>query len=276
MTSEQNSATDEPEGAADGNDTTPIESDTADTVVKEPETAVNDTESEGIDTDSPDAAASESKADRKAARKAEKAAARSGRSGGSAPGESRHWLASLLLSTGVAALAAAVACLGYFGYVGIHAYLSDDGSITALRDDSVDAAEQAVVNVTTIDPNDLDGWDKRVKDTLTGDALKQANGSDLRKMVEQAKQASNGSAGFTITSRITGAAPTEVDLGGDTAKVLVFGIATQAIKANNQQQAKPIAFLVTVVKADGKRKASVMVPLDGIQYSDDGSQGGGN
>lgn len=245
MTSEQNSENAEPAGSPEPSDSTTDES----------VSTAEDSDS----TDVPTAVVTTAKS-----ASAKTAPAKSA----SAEGP-RHWLSSLFLATGVAALAAAVACLGYFGYVGIHAYVSDDGPITQLRDESVDVAEQAVVNATTIDVDDLDGWDRRLKDTMTGDALKQASSSELRKMFDTAKK--NGGAVATITSRITGAAPTEVNLDEDKATVLVFGVATQEVKATREKQQLPLSFLVTVVNVDGKRKVSVMAPLDGIQYTEDGA-----
>ncbi|GED99748.1 hypothetical protein nbrc107696_01950 [Gordonia spumicola] len=190
---------------------------------------------------------------------------------------SRHWLASAALAAASAALVAAVVCLGYFGYVGIRAY-AVDSQRDQVRSGAVDGAEQAILNTFTVDPAHMDAWQKRVASSLTGDALKQAvdeSAQGVIKQVEAAKDKAN-----SIKVRIISSAATEVNADEETAKVLVLSEAT-ASSAPDQPTGQ--SYLVTMVKADGLWKASVIVPLSGIAYDDSSStpilnnnQGGGN
>lgn len=187
-------------------------------------------------------------------------------------GRHRHAVASFLAATGVAALAGAVACLGYFGYVGLNAYFGDAGKVAELRDESVDVAEQAVINISTINGKDLDGWQRQLESSLTGDALKQAHEGAFKDLKERAKA---GNLQSEITAKVTGVAATEVNLEENKANVLVFSISTvKDLTGKYQDVSRPLTFLVTVVEADGVRKASVIAPLTGVTDTKGGAGGG--
>lgn len=187
----------------------------------------------------------------------------------------RHWPAAFFAATGAAALAGAVACLGYFGYTGLNAYFGDAGKVAELRDESVDVAEQAVLNISTVNVKDLDAWQRRVAESLTGDALKQANEgavADLKKRVQ------NNKIQAEITAKVTALGATSVNLDSDSADVLVFAVSTaKDLTGKTQPQSAPMSYLVTVINVDGTRKASVIRPLTGVTAVEDlggGSAGG--
>ncbi|WP_448221878.1 hypothetical protein [Gordonia iterans] len=194
----------------------------------------------------------------------------------------RDWKALAILATGVAALVAAITCLGFFGYYGITAYVKNDGAAVTLRDESVDVAEQAIINSLNIDPEDIDGWIKRVQSTMTGEALEQTQGESvqaLRKQVEAAGETPTAE----ISAVVNRAAATEVNVDENWATVLVFATATAKADANAPGEAVPMEFLVTVVEADGTRKVNKVVPLHvirgledqgDVEQGDAGEQGG--
>lgn len=179
----------------------------------------------------------------------------------------RSPIASLALAAAVAALIAAVVCLGYFGYTGIRAY-TVDSEADQLRNESVDAAEQAVLNITAVDPKDTAGWKKRLESSLTGDALKQVN-TGVVADVEQRVAASGGQVG-KLESRITRSATTELSTDDDTATVLVFANVASTIP-NQPVAQQQMGFLLTMVDVDGVRKATKVVALNPIDYTDTGS-----
>ncbi|GAA1479734.1 hypothetical protein GCM10009624_01740 [Gordonia sinesedis] len=172
----------------------------------------------------------------------------------------------------VVAVTAALACAVFFGYRAYQAYFVDY-PVQQARDESVGAAEQAMLNVTTIDPKNLNDWKRRLNASLTGDALKQVSQQDygnLTKMVEQ----SNGQAA-TLTSRLKRSAPTEVDAEGGEAKVLVYVDATSK-RENQAGQTQTMGFLVTMTRDDQDRwKASKIDSLDAIEYTETGAAGTG-
>lgn len=189
------------------------------------------------------------------------------------PGADRHWASSLALATGSVALAGAVACLGYFGYTGISAYLTAGGEAATLRDDSVDAAEQAILNVTNIDVNDIDGWEKRLQSSLTGTALKQTQDGQveqLKKELSAGKRVQNAQ----LVATISRAAATEVNVDENEVTVLVFSTSTAKGADGAPAEQVPMEFLVTVVEADGMRKASNIVPLSDMAYLEQPTEGG--
>ncbi|MGB3301206.1 hypothetical protein [Gordonia sp. (in: high G+C Gram-positive bacteria)] len=179
----------------------------------------------------------------------------------------RSPLASLALASAVAALVAAVVCLGYFGYTGIRAYTTDSARET-LRTESVDAAEQAAINITTVDPSDPEGWKKRLESSLTGDAWKQVNAQVVADVERQV--AASGSKPGKIESQVSRSAATEVDADENRATVLVY-VKVKATVPNQQAAANQMGFLLTMVEVDGIRKAEKVVPLQAVAYSDAGS-----
>lgn len=175
----------------------------------------------------------------------------------------RHPLASLALAVSVAALVAAVVCLGYFGYTGIRAY-TVDSSVTQLRTESVDAAEQAVLNITEVDLKDPQAWRKRIEGSLTGDALKQVK-TDVVEQVEQQVKQAGGKLG-KLDSRITRSGVTELNRDDDTATVLVYA-ATRPLGTERDATETPMGFLLTMVDVDGVRKAEKIIALQTIEYT---------
>lgn len=213
------------------------------------------------------------RADRKAAKAAAKAQALAA---DDTTGRHRHWLASLALASGAAALTAAIVCLGYFGYTGITAYVGTAGKAAQLRDESIDAAEQAIINITNIDVDDFDAWEKRLESSLTGEALKQTREGDTVKALK--KQIAEGRRTQTIrlVSEIRRAACTEVNVEENRATVLVFSTSTaqgSAGKDGAEQPGEtvPFEFLVSVVESDGMRKVDNIVPLTEMRLIDEGT-----
>lgn len=180
----------------------------------------------------------------------------------------RDWKASAILATGVAALVAAVTCLGFFGYYGITAYVKNDSAAVSLRDESVDVAEQAIINSLNIDPEDIDGWIKRVQSTMTGEALEQTQGESVEALRKQLAAAGEKPTA-EISAVVNRAAPTEVNVDENWATVLIFATATAKANANAPGEAVPMEFLVTVVEADGTRKVNKVVPLHVIRGLED-------
>lgn len=178
---------------------------------------------------------------------------------------SRHWLASLALAGAAAALVAAVVCVGYFGYTGIRAYTVDSAR-EEVRNGAVDGAEQAMLNIMSIDSSSPKAWQERMKSSLTGDALKLAisESDGAIKQIEAAKDKN-----LTIKAKVIRSAATEVNADEETATVLVFAQATSSMAPDRPQ---PQSNLVTMVKSDGRWKASKIVPLTGIAYDENSAQ----
>lgn len=175
--------------------------------------------------------------------------------------------ASMALAAAIAALIAAVVCVGYFGYTGVRAYTTD-AARTQLREQSIDVAQQAALNITAIDPADLKGWENRLKSSLTGDALKQANIGELKTAIENSQAA--GSKPGRIDSKIARSAVMSLDTDSDSAVVLVFTNVT-ATNGGAQPASDQVGFALTVVDIDGTRKVSKVVALNEIAFSDAGS-----
>lgn len=212
------------------------------------------------------------RAQRKAA-KAQAASDRPRKKSGDSDSGDRHWAASLALATGVAALAGAVACLGWFGYTGVSAYVVENSKAAKIRNQSIDAAEQAILNVTNIDVNDIDGWEKRLQSSLTGEALEQTQDGTVTQLKQEIADGQRSQTA-ELTAVIRRAAATEVNVDENKATVLVFSTSTAKGEGDDPGESVPMEFLVTVVEADGMRKADKIVALSGIRYTDGTQEGG--
>ena len=250
-----------------GDSAAETESDVAESDETDSEPAPEDSaDTDSSDEDAEDSDEAVAKAEKKADRKAAKKRAKAERVDDDEP-SSRKPFASMALAAAVAALIGAVVCIGYFGYTGVRAY-TVDATATELREESLDVAQQAVLNITSVDPSDLKGWEERLKSSLTGDALKQVDPATLSKAVE-ASQASGGKAG-RIESKIARSAVTSLNTDDNTATVLVF-TNVSAVNQNQPVQNDQMGFLLTIVEVDGARKANKVVPLNPIEYSEGGS-----
>ncbi|MDL9936014.1 hypothetical protein QSJ18_04595 [Gordonia sp. ABSL1-1] len=167
----------------------------------------------------------------------------------------------------VLAVVAAVVCAGVFGYHAYQAYFVDKPTAQA-RDEATDAAEQAMVNVTTIDPAKLEDWNRNLNASFTGDALKQVQQQIQTSLVEPLRK-SNGQPGRTVGFPRTAAA-TEVNADDGTAKVLVY-VAVVGVVDGKKSDPATMGFLLTMLRGDGDVwKASQVVPLDAIEFTDTG------
>ncbi|GAC47104.1 hypothetical protein [Gordonia aichiensis] len=174
-----------------------------------------------------------------------------------------HPLVSILA---MVAVVVAAACVAYFGYRAYEVYFVDK-PIQSARDEAVSSAEQAIINVTTVDPKNTADWKRRVDSSLTGKAKEQITAQDVSTLNQQITQA--GPQAATLTSRLKRSAPTEVNADAGTAKVLIYVDAT-AKRENEAGVTQTMGFSVSMTKTDGTWKASNISPLDGIDIDDPG------
>ncbi len=172
----------------------------------------------------------------------------------------------------IVAVLVAAACVAFFGYRAYEVYFVEKPIQTA-RDEAVSGAEQAIINVTTVDPKNTADWKRRVDSSLTGKAKEQITAQDVTTLNQQITQA--GPQAATLTSRLKRSAPTEVDADAGTAKVLIYVDAT-AKRENEAGVTQTMGFSVTMTRVDGTWKASNISPLDGISIDDPGQSGSGS
>ncbi|MFZ2511219.1 MAG: hypothetical protein WAW85_09050 [Gordonia sp. (in: high G+C Gram-positive bacteria)] len=273
MTSEPNET---PEGPAP-DDLTDVASDVASDVAADTEVSAGVDADDGAFPDLPDDP--KSRAQRRAERKVAKVTAKAEAvASGSRAGGRRHTFGSLALATGVAALTAAVVCLAYFGYTGINAYVGTGGKAATLRDESIDAAEQAIINIINVSADDIDGWERRIDSSLTGGALKQVKDGtleSLKKEIAAGKRTEHA----RLSGEVRRAACTEVNVDENRATVLVFSSSTAYAGKDDKGQdvtteIATMEFLVSVVQVDGVRKVDNIVPLTLVPIEEGGAAGG--
>ncbi|AZG48189.1 conjugal transfer protein [Gordonia insulae] len=171
------------------------------------------------------------------------------------------------LSLAVIAVIVAAICAVWFGYQGYQAYFVQK-PIQDARDGAVNGAEQAIINVTTVDPEDTADWKRRVDGSLTGKAREQITSQDVSNLNSMITQA--GPQAATLTSRLIRSAPSEVDADDGSAKVLVYVAATSK-RENEAGVTQTMGFSVSMTKDGDNWKASDIVPLDSLAYQDPGT-----
>lgn len=166
-------------------------------------------------------------------------------------------------------LVVAAACVVFFG-IRAHSVYTSDKPIAAARDDATDAAQQAMLNVTTIDSKDLASFDKRLRSSFTGDALSQVQSEVTSSLTPRIKQAGTQAGG--TTSRVLSASPVQVDADGGKAQVLVY-LAVRGVDPKGQPgDPNTMGFLVDMTRTGGSWMAAKVTAMDGIDL-DGGSSG---
>ncbi|VFA89879.1 Uncharacterised protein [Gordonia paraffinivorans] len=164
------------------------------------------------------------------------------------------------------ALVAAVVCAVVFGVKAWNVYV-DEYPAQQTRDQATQAAEQAVLNITTIDPADLDTFKERADASLTGKAREEVLGGKdggVLKMLEEA-----GPSSAKLTARLLRSAPTEVNADEGKAKVLVY-VLTSLQRPDEPNVDETRGFDVGMVKDGDVWKAESITGLEGIAYADTG------
>ncbi|MGC4934001.1 hypothetical protein ACLQ3C_09985 [Gordonia sp. DT30] len=172
----------------------------------------------------------------------------------------------------IVALVAAIACVGWFGYRAYEVYAVTQPTQQS-RDDATGAAEQAMLNVTTIDPKKMDTFNQRLQSSFAGDALDQVRQQVVATLNPQLQKA--GAEVGSTTSRVVRSAPTEVNRDEGTAQVLVYLAVSGQTPGQATETPHTMGFLVGMQKFGDTWKAVKVSPLDGISYADDGSAGNG-
>ncbi|MDY6809979.1 MAG: hypothetical protein SW127_13310 [Actinomycetota bacterium] len=183
---------------------------------------------------------------------------------------SRSTGATVALVAAIVAVIVAAGCAVWFGYQGYQAYFVQK-PIQEARDGAVNGAEQAIINVTTVDPRDTADWKRRVDASLTGKAREQITNQDVSNLNSMITDA--GPQAASLTSRLMRSAPTEVDADGGNAKVLVYVAATSK-RENEAGVTQTMGFSVSMTKDGDTWKANDIVPLDSLQYQDPGTAAG--
>lgn len=175
------------------------------------------------------------------------------------------------LALAIIAVIAATVCVVVFGVRAYDVY-ANQYPAQQTRDEATQAAEQTVLNVTTIDPADLDGFKKRAEASLTGKAKEEVLGGKDGSVLDMLSQAGPGTA--KLSARLVRSAPSEVNADEEKAKVLVYVITTLE-RPGQPGVDETRGFDVSMVKDGDTWKAENLLGLEGIAYSDGGQAGNG-
>lgn len=188
-------------------------------------------------------------------------------------GGRRKGVVALVQAVSVALLAAAIAFVGYFGYVAVREQFVYR-PIAELRDQATDKAEKAMVYALSVDPAKMDEWNARVRSVMVGDALDQ-----MTAQIEQLNEQINAQADSGVSLHVTevGAAPIFLDENSNSVRVLVFVTVSPwfdgkaVTDTTGVAIAQPMNFEVTVTKRGGDLMVSDVTPLLDYGADPDGS-----
>ncbi|HMS77490.1 hypothetical protein [Gordonia sp. (in: high G+C Gram-positive bacteria)] len=173
-------------------------------------------------------------------------------------------------AAGVAALVALVFAV-IFGMSGYKVY-TDEKPTQSAREDATVSAENAIINITTIDPANVKDWQRRIDSSLTGDARTQITPDDFKKLTQQIQAAGTGQVA-KLSSRVLRSAPVEVNADDGTARVLVYVEATSK-KSNEAGVKRSMGFMVGMTKNGDLWKASSITSLDSLALESDMANAG--
>ncbi|ETA04765.1 MULTISPECIES: hypothetical protein [Gordonia] len=175
------------------------------------------------------------------------------------------------LALAIVAVIAAVVCVAVFGVRAYDVY-ANQYPAQQTRDDATQAAEQAVLNITTIDPADLDGFRERAEASLTGKAKNEVLGGKDGSVLDMLSNAGPDAA--KLSARLVRSAPSEVNPDEGKAKVLVYVITTLE-RPGQPGVDETRGFDVSMIKDGDTWKAENLLGLEGIAYADAGQSGNG-
>ncbi|WP_299576040.1 hypothetical protein [uncultured Williamsia sp.] len=176
---------------------------------------------------------------------------------------------------GVVVVAGLIAAIVFAGIYGYRWY--DDAenkvSVQTARDDALGGAEQAMLNILNIDLKNGDEYQKRLQNSVTGNARTQLLGSTG--LGELQKQAGDPANAATLTAKLQRSAVVSLDDDNSDATTLVFLNVTSS-RPNQASSSQTMGFQVAVTKDGGVWKASNIQPLDSVAIdSTDAGQTGG-
>ncbi|TQC47921.1 hypothetical protein EEB14_18245, partial [Rhodococcus sp. WS4] len=149
----------------------------------------------------------------------------------------------------------AVVAAGWFGFGWARA-LFVDKPIADARDSALTGAQQAAINLNSVDSADLDGSFENMKSSITGDKMNQDLQATMDGFTDQMRQSGAASKAELIQGTLT-----ELNTDDGTAKALVV-VAVTTTWPDRFDKAK-VTMRMDVQDVDGVWKASSVEPVGG-------------
>ncbi|MEN0138181.1 MAG: hypothetical protein AAGC80_23720, partial [Rhodococcus sp. (in: high G+C Gram-positive bacteria)] len=149
----------------------------------------------------------------------------------------------------------AVVAAGWFGFGWARA-LFVDKPIADARDSALTGAQQAAINLNTVDSADLDGSFENMKSSITGDKMNQDLQATVDGFTDQMRQSGAASKAELIQGTLT-----ELNTDDGTAKALVV-VAVTTTWPDRFDKAK-VTMRMDVQDVDGVWKVSSVEPVGG-------------
>nr|WP_143153650.1 hypothetical protein [Rhodococcus rhodnii] len=172
------------------------------------------------------------------------------------PYDTRRGRGSSATTALVAAIVAAVVALGaagWFGYGWIHALVVDKGTAD-VRDDALAGAQQAAINLNTVDSGDFEASFENMRSSIVGDEMNRDLDATEAGITDELRQQ-----GGTSTAEVVGSTLTELDTDGRTATALV--VIEQTMTWPEQYRASRITMRLGVQEDGGTWKAASVEPI---------------
>lgn len=170
-------------------------------------------------------------------------------------------LRTVVTSVAAVWLILAVVAAAWFGVGWVRAGFFTDAPRAAARDSALDAARQAALNLTSMNPDDIEGSMKLMESSMTGQMLDEFNQNHdrIKQTAEQAKT--------RLDSQVLGASLSTLDSERDKAAAIVVVKQTQTAP-NTPVQSFRATWTLDMTKVGGTWKADQanslgqLVPLD--------------
>lgn len=158
-------------------------------------------------------------------------------------------------------LVAAVVAAAWFGVGWVRAGFFTDGPRTEARDSALDAARQAALNLSSMNPDDVDGSIKLMQSSMTGQMLDEFNQNHdrIKQTAQQAKT--------RLDAKILGASLTSLDSERDKAAAIVVVQQTQTapnvpVQSFRATWTLDLTKVGDLWKTDQANSLGQLVPLD--------------
>ncbi|SIS14213.1 hypothetical protein [Williamsia sterculiae] len=161
------------------------------------------------------------------------------------------------------AMVAALVVAGWFLTTYVIALMDDhdDNNTAQIRDDALSGADQAMLNVTNVDPADLNGFKKRAASTFYGNVEQQLSEGGFDALAKAGPNAGK------LTSTIARSSLVELNTQESTGKALVY-VTVTAKRPQQASSSQTLGFQVDIRKDGDIWKAQNIQALDGIQSDD--------
>ncbi|NLU84202.1 hypothetical protein [Rhodococcus sp. HNM0569] len=158
-----------------------------------------------------------------------------------------------MLAGAVVLLVVAVVAAGWFGFTWVRAVVGD-GDVASARDSALDGAQQAAINLNTVDAANIDASFENMRSSITGDQMNKDLDTTVQQLTDAVRQS-----GATSKGEVLSGALTELNTDDKTGKALVVLAVTTTWP--QQYERTKVTMTLGMRDVDGVWKAESVQPV---------------